>query len=169
MKNKNIMKYIELTQEKYAIVDDENYIWLKRNKWTFTQNGKIEYAARYLTSSSGKRIKIYMHQEIIPCAKEIDHINGNGLDNRKENLRSVTRSQNNLNRHNITFHSSKYTGVCFSSSKKDRNLKKWRAYIKINGKLYNLGKFNTEFEAHLARKRAERRLKNGLPAVDKNI
>ena len=74
----------------------------------------------------------------------IDHININSLDNRIENLRVVNQSQNVRNqkkRENCI--GSKYIGV-------EKNKKKWRARIKIDGKIINLGTYETELEAHLA-------------------
>jgi hypothetical protein len=137
------MKYIKLTQGKYAIVDDEDFECLNKRKW--------HYDTRYATRTqwnkeTKKETKMYMHRLILPDVKEVDHINGNKLDNRKENLRSCTRKQNSMNtlirkgnKH------SKYKGVSF-----DKSRNKWVAYCIKDYKMLNLGRFKTENEAGLA-------------------
>ena len=72
----------------------------------------------------------------------IDHIDHNGLNNQKDNLRFCTNSENQMNRRKRENTSSAYKGVYFNK----RN-KKWRTQIMINGKSIHLGLFNTEIEA----------------------
>lgn len=101
-------------------------------------------------SIDGRRYLVHhlvwlLHYGKLP-SKEIDHINGNRLDNRVENLREVTRSENNQNRdlaNNSSNRTSKYLGVSWNSQKS-----KYRATITINYKQYHLGHFDTEEEAH---------------------
>lgn len=120
------MKKIELTQNKFALVDDADYEYLNSFKWYF--NGR--YVSR---QENGKTV--YMHRQIIETdLPRIDHINGDGLDNRRYNLRPCTQSQNNQNRRPNA--GKKYKGVYF---RKDIN--KWRAEIKLNGKRTNIGVF----------------------------
>ena len=84
-----------------------------------------------------------MHRVVLPGFEMLDHINHDGLDNRRENLRPCTASQNHANQRKRTEHtSSKYKGVHWA---KDRN--KWRASICVEGRWYKLGAFNTEEEA----------------------
>jgi hypothetical protein len=83
-------------------------------------------------------------------SNEIDHINHDKLDNRVENLRLVTRSENNKNRGLSPKNTSGITGVCWSKVKK-----KWESKIKINGKDINLGRSSNFFEACCLRKSAE--------------
>lgn len=82
---------------------------------------------------------------------QIDHINGDRLDNRIENLRDVPAILNNCNRAKSKGKSSKYLGVSF---KKGRN--KWRAHIQVDGKYIHLGHFGTEEDAVAARLKAQR-------------
>ena len=86
-----------------------------------------------------------MHREIMnfPVGLLVDHRNGDTLDNRRENLRVATRSENNCNRRKTSSKtSSQFIGVCFHK----RN-KRWFAYIRHNKKRIHLGYFDTEIEA----------------------
>lgn len=136
---------IPLTQGKYAIVDPEDFERLNRYKWYASKWGNTFYAIR--CAGPRRNLKyIRMHREIIspPGHLVVDHINHNGLDNRKANLRPATRAQNNYNR--LIFKrkdsSSNYKGVAW---KKDK--KKWRAQIHFNGKCIFLGYFEDEKKA----------------------
>jgi len=132
-------KRIPLTQNKFAIVDDEDFDQVNQYKWYFN-NG---YARRwYLDKKTKKEGYMTMHRLInnTPKGMDTDHINHNGLDNRKENLRSATRNQNNQN-YLPQKHSSKYKGVYWNKKEK-----KFKAYIGLNGKAIHLGYFKTEIE-----------------------
>ena len=89
-------KSIPLTQGKYAIVDADNYEWLMQWKWSYRDG----YAKRsvHIPMAAGlrKQVPITMHGVILPPCNGLvpDHINGNGLDNRRENLRLATQQQN---------------------------------------------------------------------------
>lgn len=83
---------------------------------------------------------------------EIDHIDGNGLNNRIENLREATRYENAKN---LKKHPSSKSGVTGVSFCKDRN--KWQCYIQINGKRVSLGRFESIDDAIFTRKQAEQK------------
>jgi len=125
------MKYIELSKQgknkgKYqALVDDEDYDRLNKFRWSINTGG---YAIRRLENKYS-----LMHKEVIdvPFGYDTDHINRNKLDNRRENLRFATRSQNNANQRINSYNTSGYKGVSWNKS-----LKLWMAYIKVNGKRY---------------------------------
>jgi hypothetical protein len=89
-----------------------------------------------------------MHRFIInaPDGIDVDHKNANGLDNRKQNIRLCTVSQNLRNRRKFNNRTSKYLGVCWDKSKG-----KWMAYIKINCQHKFIGYYNNEEEAAIAR------------------
>ena len=141
------MKEIELTQGKVAIVDDEDFEYISQWKWCYTINQK---------SRSGYAIRrpgILMHRVInkTPPGMQTDHINGNGLDNRKENLRSCTRTQNKANVKMNRNNKSGYKGVS-----REKKRKTWRAHIRIGGKGRALGRFDILEEAARAYDRAAR-------------
>jgi len=131
------MKKIKLTQDKFAVVDDEWFDYINQYKWCYYNGG---YAARQIQKD---RIKttIYMHRQIAntPIGMDTDHINGDKLDNRGENLRVVDHKTNlnaymKLDKRN----KSGYRGV---SSYKGN---KWRARVGRGG---YLGIYDTPEEA----------------------
>jgi len=138
------MKEIKLTQGKFAVVDDNIYEELNQYKWHVSKNYNTFYAVR----NEGKfphQKKIRMHRLIMGVTDEkiqIDHKYGNGLDNRKENLRICTSAENQRNKKPQIGRTSKFKGVYFSKPKN-----KWRARIGINSKLTHLGYFTNEVEA----------------------
>lgn len=137
------MKTIPISRGKQALVDDQDYAALSPFKWTAQRRKYTFHAARY----EGKKY-VYMHRLIMQAETgvEIDHKDGNGLNNQRDNLRNATRSQNvrgfRGGRINKT---SKYRGVYFQ-----RNANKWRASIKLEDKRLHLGLFESEFSAALA-------------------
>src|SRR3990167_1855880 len=129
------MKYISLTQDKFAIIDDSDFEWLSQWKWCFDKKG---YAVRWQWLKKEKRyIFILMHRLILntPDNLETDHRNGNGLDNQRNNLRICTRQQNLQNRRKILGTTSKYKGVYWN-----KNNQKWMVRVK---KIYT-GYFDSE-------------------------
>jgi hypothetical protein len=141
------MKIIKLTQGYETIVDDEDYEELSKYKWFISKENKGYYAARKTYDSERRvtRETIKMHRQIMQTPKGMwtDHIDGNGLNNCKSNLRIVTSRQNSQNRHiNKT---SKYVGVSWLKA-----AKKWMAFIRINGAKKYLGYFENEIDAHNA-------------------
>lgn len=133
------MKQIPLTQGKFAIVDDEDYEFLSQWKWHISHG----YALRSDLSSYPKKT-ISMHRVITGTTGNqlVDHIDRNGLNNQKSNLRIVTRTQNGMNRKSHSGSSSKYKGVSWYKAGK-----KWEAFITYNKKRKFLGRFKSEIEA----------------------
>lgn len=134
------MKRIKLTQGQYALVDDDDFEPLNVYKWHFQRNGFGGRARRYLKECGNKNV--YMHREIMkaPSYLQVDHINGNPLDNRKENLRLCTNSQNTMNARPQK--GRKYKGVTWHKSSR-----KWRALITVNKKQLYLGQYDSDAEA----------------------
>lgn len=121
--------YIELTQGKYAIVDESDYESISRFKWCFSHG----YALR---KNNGKTQ--YMHQLInnTPAGMVTDHINRDRLDNRRANLRSVTRSVNNSNRNPVSVNASGLKNIYW-----DKQTNKWRVKVGRGYKTVHLGRF----------------------------
>ncbi len=140
------MKIIPLTRGKYAMVDDEDYDRLMEHSWAWVPSTESKsgsgYAVRKGNKRRGEPRTVQMHREILRCQKGImvDHINQNGLDNRKENLRFANVQQNSFNRPKpIMDCTSVYKGVL-----QRKNDSKWTARIKFNGRHVELGKYKRE-------------------------
>ena len=139
------MKEINLTQGMICMVDDYDYDELIKNKWRVRKCGKKYYAVREGKRTYPGRKTIYMHRFILNISDQkiqTDHINSNGLDNRKANLRQCTPSQNNANRLRKEGAKQKYKGIL-------PNHGKWAAYLFYKKNNY-LGVFDTQEEAALA-------------------
>lgn len=141
------MKKIKLTQNKFALIDNEDYRLISKYKWCAVNNHNYTYyALSGCWNKQTKKVKqIRMHRLIMGITDpkiQIDHINGNGLDNRKKNLRVCNNSQNHMNQEKRKFCSSRFKGVYWY-----KLLNKWRARIYMNGKSKDLGHFDNEIEA----------------------
>ncbi|WP_368920017.1 HNH endonuclease [Citrobacter sp. RHB21-C01] len=129
------MMKIDLTLGQVAIVDERDYEMLSKVKWHATKrrDGKGYYAK----NSKGER----MHRYIMGVSdgRIVDHIDGDGLNNARANLRIGNQSQNCVNRKTTP-------GVRLRGVRKKKDL--WQAYIKYQGRQKSLGYFKTEVEAH---------------------
>lgn len=145
------MKQIQLTQNVWATIDDDDYERVSQYKWYAQKNTTGGYYALRGVIERGKSKKIFMHQFIMGSMPgcEVDHINRNKLDNRKVNLRFATRSQNMINRTKYKNNTSGHKGVHFRTDNR-----KWIAYICIDNKLKRLGSFQNMDEAISAREQA---------------
>jgi hypothetical protein len=132
-------KLLPLTQDKFAIVDAADFPHLSRYNWCVVKTDNTCYAARYR-----KRKQTFMHRLITsaPSHLVVDHINHNGLDNRKDNLRLCTRAQNALNQRPRKGTSSKYKGVYWHERDK-----RFYAQISHKGRRFHLGSFKSEIAA----------------------
>lgn len=137
------MKEIQLTQGKVALVDDEDFEYLNQWKWHLYKQNRNNFYARTVLYKNKKRIGIVMHRLLIQCdGKIIDHISGDGLDNRKYNIRCCTRSENPINRRINTNNLSGYKGVSYF-----KVVKKWRAQIQYKKIVYHLGIYEKLIDA----------------------
>lgn len=118
--------------------------------FTWRTNGKHGYAVTRRPRLGGEGEKIYMHRLIMgaPADLEVDHVNRNTLDNRRENLRLVTHTINCRNSKIHANNTSGYSGIA-------RKRENWRAYITIDGKQQALGVFKNKTDAVGARQCAE--------------
>lgn len=159
------MKKIKITGGYEAIVDKEDYNRLSKINWYYQKIGKHTYVR--CQNKDGKFI--YMHRAIMnhPKGLLVDHINRNGLDNRKDNLRLCTKSQNGCNRGKDRDNSSGYKGVSYITNKQPRK-KRWMAQIAANKKHICIGYFDTAREAALAWNKAAKKY-HGEFAYQNNI
>ena len=134
------MKYIPLTKGKQAIIDDADYDRVSIFKWHLAGSG---YAVRF-EGARGHQKAIYLHRQLLDAQKgqEVDHVNMDKLDDRRENLRFCTRSQNTFNTVKRVTNTSGFKGVF-----KGKDEIRWRASIKIDGQDIPLGYFDTPVEA----------------------
>ena len=137
----NTCKEMLLTKDRVALVDKDDFAWLNKWKWSCSSHG---YACRGTTKAGNKRNIFYMHREIMkaPEGMDIDHINGNRLDNRRDNLRICSRSENMFNFMGRENKSSKFKGVHWNKKQG-----RWVVQISENKKVRHLGSFKDEIEA----------------------
>lgn len=134
--------YIKTKNGQIAVCDECDYDRVSKYKWTLSGDGKHVFMTR---SIKGKNINTSLHHFILgkpPHGYMIDHINGDGLDCRRCNMRLVTSRENNINRKKSPSSSSRFKGVTF-----DKSRGYWNASICIQGKSKNLGRFGKEEEA----------------------
>lgn len=140
---------IELTQGQVARVSPKDFERLIQWKWcaAWSPIARSFYAVR--TSCSGGRRTVYMHREILGIEKcdkrNIDHVSGETLDNRRSNLRFATHAQNLRNQGLSRNNTSGYKGVNWH-----RKTKKWIARITLNRKSIHLGYYDTPELGHAA-------------------
>jgi hypothetical protein len=129
----------------YALVDAADHDVVAGYRWRVLNghNGKL-YACTMVAG-----LCVYMHRlvALTPDGYETDHINGNGLDNRRVNLRSATPSQNSANmwkprRPDLSQHSSRYKGVSW-----DKSRRKWQAKITVAQRCRSLGRYDRDDDA----------------------
>ncbi len=144
---------IELTKGHKAIVDDEDYEWLSKFKWHAATSNEGGYvcAARWQKLDSGKRRYLRMATAIMEttglrlAGLEVDHISRHSLDNRRLNLRVVTKAENCRNKGHYRNNTSGVKGVSWNAETKN-----WRASKKIDGRLKHIGLFPSIEEAKAA-------------------
>lgn len=139
------MKELNLSKNKISLLDDEDYekVISSPYKWY-----AIKSRNTYYGYGQSKGIYVLLHRFIMEPENglQIDHINRDGLDNRRENLRIVTNAENQINK--ATNNSSGYRGVWLCKDK--FRSKCWSASITISGKRIKLGRYSTAKEAAIA-------------------
>jgi len=130
---------IPLTEGKETIVDDDVYEYLTQWRWSFSRLG---YAIRY-----GNGTIVYMHRVVAqtPLGMDTDHINGNKLDNRHENLRACTTAENSKNARLRKDNKSGFKGVHWNKTQG-----RYQVNIRFNGRKLFLGYFDDIEKAALA-------------------
>jgi hypothetical protein len=137
------MREITLSQGYAALIDAADYDEIAQFKWFALVTPHTVYAMRTVILPEGGRTSEYMHRRLLPSTKQVDHINGNGLDNRRSNLRPATSAENVRNRSGLRAgNTSGFRGVIWEKSRS-----KWRAQIKVDGRNRYLGRFDDPAEA----------------------
>ena len=134
------MKRVMLTHGYSATVDDADYDAVRRHRWYALRTHQLVYAARRV----GSRI-VLMHRAVLraPCRRRVDHVDGDGLNNRRRNLRLCSHAQNIRNsRKQRRRTSSRYKGVWWAAW-----ARRWRAAIMVDGRAEHLGYFHKESAA----------------------
>lgn len=146
------MTTIALTNGGETVVDDADYARLSAFRWRGQVGGSTRYVVRH-GRRNGKAIAIQMHREVllVPKGFQVDHQNGDGLDNRRANLRQCTHAENlrNSRKHRRrvghTGRRSQYKGVRFCGAIRRKN--RWQARIRHSGIQESLGWFPDEATA----------------------
>lgn len=142
------MKTIPLTKGKVALVDDEDYSVLIQHPWA-AGGGGSNYAVRYEKGKAILMHRLIVNPEVGQC---VDHVNGNGLDNRRSNLRACSHQENMRNRRTTDVAGvSRFKGVYWEAKKR-----LWRARIAVDKKYKSLGRYKVEEDAARAYDRAAR-------------
>jgi hypothetical protein len=146
---------VPLTRGFVALLDDNDLPLVDQYKW-FVHIHPNKHGIRYYAATRERRTQIikYMHRLLMGAQKghDIDHINHNGLDNRRCNLRACTRSENMANVR-------KYRGMsCYKGVSWSNKNSKWQATVCANGKQHFLGTFINEADAAVAYDNAAQKL-----------
>ncbi len=142
---------IPLTKGKVAIVDECDYANLISHRWFAFQRGLRWHAARTVKRNGSKRT-VYMHRAILDATTdyEVDHRDGDGLNNTRDNLRVCTHAENSRNaKRQLKYKTSAYHGVSWLASRS-----RWRAVIVHDGRQTTLGTHRNEIDAARAYDRA---------------
>ena len=138
------MPIITTRKGEEILVDQDDFDRYSKYTWFINSNG---YAQRNEPRCNGRRNMPNMHREVLGLrygdGSIVDHVNGNKLDNRKENLRICTASENTINTGLSTRNKTGYKGVSFC-----KRAKKFRAQISIDGKVKSLGYYDNPVDAH---------------------
>lgn len=159
------MKQILLTQGRVALVDDANYERLNKYKWHTKTYPHLFYAIRTIGTPVCRHNEC-MHRIILGLRPgdglQCDHVDGDGLNNQRSNLRVCSRNENQYNRRKRSPGSSKYKGV-----RRDRRW--WRVDIQVNKKSIYLGRFDSELMAALAYDEAAKKYFKGFALTNQML
>ncbi len=152
-----------------TMVDDADYAVLAEYRWRLDRAPRTNYAMRGIRRGTkngklGRYFRVQMHRVILGLSAKdkrlSDHRNGNGLDNRRANLRICTKTENVRNARLSLANTSGYKGVF-----QNKNPNRWYAHIRVNTKLIHLGGYDTARKAYAAYKDAAKRLHGELANV----
>jgi hypothetical protein len=133
---------------KSILVDDEDYNAVSIHKWTITRIGHTFYAHRPIPGPKGKKKYTYLHRFLLDHPEkglDVDHEDGNGLNNQRSNLRTCTHAENIRKKRKQKNNTSGYVGVSL-----DKRNGRFHAYIKLNGKRTFIGYYKHAIDAAAA-------------------
>lgn len=135
------------TPSLWAIIDVEDLKKVRSHQWNPLVRKRATYAYAKVAAPDGRRVTLYLHRFLMEAGPgtEIDHVDHDGLNNRRSNLRFATRGGNLGNTRKLRGGTSQYKGVCWVISRR-----RWKAAIQVNGRTIHLGRYATELEAALA-------------------
>lgn len=144
---------IQINNGHNLIIDDKDWDILKMVNWYASKNttGTNKYYARGHDLFTGNKLTLHRFLLDAKDGELVDHINGNGLDNRRCNLRICTNQQNQYNREKNSNNTSGYKGVSWCNSNK-----KWKSYIWVDGRNKYLGQYDTPEDAYSSYKKASK-------------
>src|SRR4051812_33195080 len=122
----------------FCKVDDSDFEFLNQWKWTAEKRKNCFYAIRGLCLGKGKQTTIRMHKFLIGSVLDVDHRDGDGLNNQRSNLREATVAQNGWNTKSQGG-TSRFKGVCWSEK-----YTRWQCSMSVNNKHMLIGCFPTE-------------------------
>ena len=155
MKSFNVVSPTYGTKTVY--VDDEDYNRVMTRKWSLKNDVTNLYVHTYINNSNGVKTSITLHRFILADQLTddlvVDHINGNGLDNTRSNLRIVDRGVNARNRKLMNTNTSGFAGVTLGYDKRSESYY-WQAKIEVNGKpiarRFYVNKYGLDYAKELA-------------------
>ncbi len=159
------MREIKLTQGKVTLVNDEDFEWLNQFTWHAHWDGYNWYARRHLPRNGGYGPTVGMHRVILNVAEnaEVDHRDGDSLNNVRSNLRVCTHGQNMMNSKAIRG-ASRFKGITWNKSNR-----RWKARISIAGMSKYLGCFESEEDAAIAYNLAAKTLHGDFARINASI
>ena len=154
---------VPLTQGDFALIDAEDTDRITAFRWRAACSKRNCYAVRSGRKGTGEPATVYMHREILGAPKgvEVDHRNGDGLDNTRSNIRIATHQQNMTNCRLRSNNTSGYIGVSFETGHQ-----KWCASIRVNGRNIRLGCFDEKEDAAQARTAAAHQIRGEFVSRD---
>lgn len=133
---------IDIGRGKYATISAVDFDKVSRFSWCAVPVKNRFYARCYWIGAGVPGKKLWMHRLVAdaPEGKQVDHINGDPLDNRRENLRICSNTENNrAKKRKGAGVTSQYRGVSFEDW-----TKRWKAQLSFGGKNFNLGRFDSQ-------------------------
>jgi len=133
---------LKLTQGKHAVVDIADYPVVSGYRWHAIKMPRRYYASTHIRTNDGKQTLLQIHRLLLPDAAEVDHIDHDGLNNTRGNIRACTHAQNHMNQRKSENCTSQYKGVC-----RHKATQKWQSQITLNRVPVYIGRFATELDA----------------------